>query len=1041
IPQAIQQSLEGVEHVAHIVGAMKEFAHPDAGRKQAVDLNHAIEGAITLCCNEWKYVAEVVADFAPDLPEFVENVIIKTLAKSPDDRYANMGEVVVAFERLLAEATLTLTRMAEKLPVPPAAETVETEKPAPATLPHTPEPVSAPAEAPKTVETKPRRSLLLPAVIGVVFLAILALGGWAASQYLPAVFASPTATLNVSSLPGRVAEVCGPGNNEICVSNEGREILKSIKLPLPEEFGQIDDLAWSPDGQRLVLAVWRTKTGKTENDLYVFSLASNNLSRLTNGENNVQPAWSPDGQWIAYHSSGWAMITSPDGGNQQRVSRGYDNRFMAAVPAWSPDSEWLAWLALEQSQSQALKGLMVYSLRKQEVTFIPFAPSEPPDFNYELYWEPHGRYVYIWSPHYQQARRFDLACLQKSCADLEPETEDEEIPREWSKHYYPQWRIAHPGQVAVNWDNLPAPSLPSAPTQLPPNPAWLATAKPGRSAAPCLDNERELCIRNENEFVLERIKLTKDDGQPLSQISENGVWSPEGNRVVLSIQDGQDNKHNLYLYDFSNRSLARLTNQHNNLYPAWSPDEIWIYFHSNCEARLIKPNGSGLTKLGANEHPRGYCSTFASWSPDSHLLGRLLQSEDGDTSLRAVAIDNLKNNTTTIIPWSQSIGQNVDGFEIAWTPDGAAVLVQVRNKSEKQVYRLNIACLQTGCAEKDWQPVDFSIPETWLNYFYPRWGKDAPPQTGQKSVKIALQAPLSGNQAPAGVDIQRAAQLAFEQLSGPLKELGFRLDFVPFDDQANPEIGVQNAKKIVADEAFLCGVGHFNSGVTIPASAIYHPAGIPFVSPTNTGPGVTEAGYLEINRVVGRDDIQGKVGAQFAQKQGYKSLLVIHENSGYGRGLAQIFSEEAKRLGMNITGSLVANTPKDFETVAAEIASKKPDLAFFAGTFNIAGPLFRQIRAAGYGGTLMGGDGIDSPDLVKLGGPALLKGGGVVYTSILVNPRVYPEAAGFIKDFQAKYNAYPQPFAAPAYDAMGICLKAIENAARAKNGELTTRKE
>ena len=68
IPQAIRQSLEGVEHVASIVGAMKEFSHPDTLRKQAIDLNHAIEGAITLCRNEWKYVAEVVTDFDPDLP-------------------------------------------------------------------------------------------------------------------------------------------------------------------------------------------------------------------------------------------------------------------------------------------------------------------------------------------------------------------------------------------------------------------------------------------------------------------------------------------------------------------------------------------------------------------------------------------------------------------------------------------------------------------------------------------------------------------------------------------------------------------------------------------------------------------------------------------------------------------------------------------------------------------------------------------------------------------------------------------------------------
>ena len=68
IPQAIQQSLEGVEHVANIVGAMKEFSHPNNGQKQAVDLNHVIEGAITLCCSEWKYVAELVTDFDPELP-------------------------------------------------------------------------------------------------------------------------------------------------------------------------------------------------------------------------------------------------------------------------------------------------------------------------------------------------------------------------------------------------------------------------------------------------------------------------------------------------------------------------------------------------------------------------------------------------------------------------------------------------------------------------------------------------------------------------------------------------------------------------------------------------------------------------------------------------------------------------------------------------------------------------------------------------------------------------------------------------------------
>ena len=68
IPKAIQQSLEGVERVATIVRAMKEFSHPGTGQKSAVDLNHAIESTITVARNEWKYVAEVVTHFDPKLP-------------------------------------------------------------------------------------------------------------------------------------------------------------------------------------------------------------------------------------------------------------------------------------------------------------------------------------------------------------------------------------------------------------------------------------------------------------------------------------------------------------------------------------------------------------------------------------------------------------------------------------------------------------------------------------------------------------------------------------------------------------------------------------------------------------------------------------------------------------------------------------------------------------------------------------------------------------------------------------------------------------
>jgi two-component system NtrC family sensor kinase len=68
IPKSVEQSLEGIERVASIVRAMKEFSHPGTGQKSAVDLNHAIESTITVARNEWKYIAEVVTQLDPSLP-------------------------------------------------------------------------------------------------------------------------------------------------------------------------------------------------------------------------------------------------------------------------------------------------------------------------------------------------------------------------------------------------------------------------------------------------------------------------------------------------------------------------------------------------------------------------------------------------------------------------------------------------------------------------------------------------------------------------------------------------------------------------------------------------------------------------------------------------------------------------------------------------------------------------------------------------------------------------------------------------------------
>src|SRR5215470_16438204 len=132
----------------------------------------------------------------------------------------------------------------------------------------------------------------------------------------------------------------------------------------------------------------------------------------------------------------------------------------------------------------------------------------------------------------------------------------------------------------------------------------------------------------------------------------------------------------------------------------------------------------------------------------------------------------------------------------------------------------------------------------------------APDARAQKGrIKVATQTPLSGEQAAIGEPIKLGAQLAVEEAVKRFKALGYDLVLVPYDDQAKPEVGVANARNIVADGDVLLIVGHFNSGVALPSSDVYKESLLAMISPANTAVEITDRGYPDVNRVCGRDDV------------------------------------------------------------------------------------------------------------------------------------------------------------------------------------------
>jgi branched-chain amino acid transport system substrate-binding protein len=307
------------------------------------------------------------------------------------------------------------------------------------------------------------------------------------------------------------------------------------------------------------------------------------------------------------------------------------------------------------------------------------------------------------------------------------------------------------------------------------------------------------------------------------------------------------------------------------------------------------------------------------------------------------------------------------------------------------------------------------------------------------TIKIATQSPLSGGQAALGEGIKLGTQLALEKLKGPVEKLGFKVELVPFDDQAKPDVGVANAANIIADKEILAVVGHLNSGVAIPSSEKYKEAQLPMISPANTNPTVTDRNYLNITRVCGRDDVQGVVGATFAKDTlKVKSAYVVHDKTAYGQGVAEFFKADAEKKGIKILGFEGTEEKSNFDPILTPLKAKNPDVIYFGGIYDQAAPFFKQAVEKGIKAKLMGPDGMDSSDLTKIAGKAVV---GMHYTSVAGPVTVYPQAKAFAKEYKDKFKKDPEPFAAQAYDSTAIVLKALEAAIKANGGKVPSREQ
>ena len=317
--------------------------------------------------------------------------------------------------------------------------------------------------------------------------------------------------------------------------------------------------------------------------------------------------------------------------------------------------------------------------------------------------------------------------------------------------------------------------------------------------------------------------------------------------------------------------------------------------------------------------------------------------------------------------------------------------------------------------------------------------KKAAAAPAETTIKIGHVAPLTGGIAHLGKDNENGARLAVDEINaaGGVKagDKTFKLELLAEDDKADPKEGTLAAQKIV-DGGAVAVVGHLNSGTSIPASKIYSDASVTQISPSATNPKLTEQGFKTTFRVVANDNQQGGVLANFAAgEMKAKTIAIIDDRTAYGQGLADVVEKVAKEKGLKVVAREFTNDKAtDFNAILTKVRAAKPDVVMYGGMDATAGPMAKQMKQLGIKAPMLAGDGVCSPEFIKLAGDA-----SSILTCSMAGEAVekLPKGTDFVAKYKAKFNQDVQIYSPYSYDAVYVIAEAIKAAGSADRAAIT----
>jgi branched-chain amino acid transport system substrate-binding protein len=269
-------------------------------------------------------------------------------------------------------------------------------------------------------------------------------------------------------------------------------------------------------------------------------------------------------------------------------------------------------------------------------------------------------------------------------------------------------------------------------------------------------------------------------------------------------------------------------------------------------------------------------------------------------------------------------------------------------------------------------------------------------------------------------------------------------DASPARGQWDPAVEAANADKAIQDPSVIAFIGPYNSGAAKISMPKLNQAGLLQVSPSATWPGLTKPGLGEPNepmiyrpsgtinffRVVPADDLQGEVGAKWAQELGATKVFVLHDGELYGKGVASVFKKSAEKIGLTVLGfDKIDPKASNYRSLSVRIKQLNPDLVYFGGTTQTgAGQLAKDLKASGAKTKFMVPDGCFENSFIESAGKDVLEGnafvtfGGVPTKALTGNGKVFYDL------YKKSYGSEPEGYAAYGYESAKVVLSALQRA-------------